>query len=92
MRYFNCPKVYRSQPYGCGRGPYNGTQAMLDLWGTCPCGLALKPYKPARVPVVSGATCAVTGVDGVPYCTVPVHQGTYCARHAYLAHSVSTLE
>ena len=52
MKYFHCPKTYRGKAYGCGRGPYNATQACLDLWGKCPCGKELKPYKPERKPPV----------------------------------------
>ena len=90
MRYFHCPSTYRSKPYGCGRGPYNATQAMLDMWGKCKCGARLVPYHPPRIPLNApdaNVTCAVRGIDGSAYCTAPVKRGSYCARHGYLEHS-----
>jgi len=86
MRYFHCPKIFKRKPYGCGRGPYNGTQAFLDLNSRCPCGKALKPYKAPKL-APSTVTCAVRGLASEPYCGAPVVAGSYCRRHAYLNHS-----
>lgn len=86
MRYFHCPTFYRRKPYGCGRGPYNATQAMLDLWGKCPCGKKLVPFHPTRL-APGALSCAVTDMRGALYCTARVTEGAYCARHAYLNHS-----
>lgn len=86
MRYFHCPRTYRARPYGCGAGPYNGTQAFLDYGQRCPVsGHALKPYHPARIAPLQGATCAVLGLNGETYCSEPTASGKFCRRHAYLA-------
>ena len=90
MRYFHCPTTFNGKPYGCGAGPYNGTQACLDMWGDCRCGKKLKPYKPRRVPP-KGDMCQVTGIDGARYCTARVVEGVYCARHKYLNHSTGVM-
>jgi hypothetical protein len=87
VKYFHCPTTYKGKAYGCGRGPYNATQACLDMWGTCKCGKELKPYKPTREPAVKGETCAVVGVTGERYCHEPTSEGKYCRRHAYLNNS-----
>lgn len=89
MRYFHCPTTYRGKAYGCGAGPYNATQAYLDLGMKCPrSGHALKPFKVARK-VARSETCAVRGIDGRPYCFAPAYDGAYCRRHAYIGHSES---
>jgi hypothetical protein len=45
MKYFHCPILFRNKPYGCGAGPFNATQAFLDLGNACPkCKKALKPH------------------------------------------------
>jgi len=50
MKYFQCPIKFRNKEYGCGSGPYNGTQAFLDLGMKCPkCYKELKPYRIKRV-------------------------------------------
>lgn len=88
MRYFHCPTIFARKPYGCGAGPYNATVAMLDFWGKCRCGKALKPYKPvveSRAFPVTATRCSVTSAaTGLPYCDGAVVSGAYCARHAYL--------
>jgi len=87
MKYFQCPKLFRGKPYGCGRGPYNGTQACLDLMGRCPCGKSLKPYRPPKLGATSNR-CTVKGViTNAHYCDGKVVSGTYCQRHAYLNHT-----
>lgn len=88
----HCPKIYRNKPYGCGYGPIHPTKAFLDYWGKCPkCGQAFKPYRPSKAwpggptkmePI--GTVCAVRGPQGQAYCTSPVVEGPYCARHRYL--------
>ena len=91
MRYFHCPKTYRSKPYGCGAGPYNGTEAMLDRWGKCYCGKALVPFKrpkPAKPQTMK--RCEVRDYIGQLYCWQPAvaeapSGAAYCRRHSYLA-------
>jgi hypothetical protein len=46
MRYFHCPKLYRRKPYGCGAGPFDGTQTFLDFQERCPkCDKKLVPFR-----------------------------------------------
>jgi hypothetical protein len=46
VKYFHCPDMYRHNYYGCGAGPFNGTQAFLDLGMKCPtCKRDLKPHR-----------------------------------------------
>lgn len=84
MKYYWCPDKYRNKAYGCGRGPWNATQAHLDMGMKCRCGMGLKPFKkaPARPPLQD--KCKVTDIMGKPYCDGKVVQGRYCRRHAYL--------
>ena len=93
MKYFTCPTQYRAKAYGCGRGPWNATQAFLDMGSRCPCGKGLKPYRPARLTVPKGSAgrCSAESFTGSAYCAEPAVEagpaGLYCSRHAYLAHS-----
>ncbi len=87
MRYYHCPLTYNRKDYGCGAGPYNATQAHLDMGMFCNCGKELRRYYPKRIPRVrcERTTCAVRGPDEQRYCTDTVVTGGYCGRHAYLA-------
>ena len=81
----HCPKTYRSKPYGCGYGPIHSTKAFLDLGGLCPkCHRPFQPYHKPRKLAPVGTVCAVRGPQGQAYCTSPVVEGPYCARHKYL--------
>ena len=83
MRYFHCPKVYRARKYGCGAGPFNGTQAFLDMGSKCFCGKPLRPWKKPKDPPPNLTKCQVRSEWGL-YCDVPVGSGDYCSRHKYL--------